>query len=457
MEVFAGFAEHADIQAGKVINELDRLGIRDNTLVFYIWGDNGASAEGQQGTISELLAQNNIPNTIEQQLELLDTLGGLDVLGTDKTDNMYHSAWAWAGDTPFRYTKLIASHFGGTRNPLVISWPKGIKPDKTPRSQFHHVNDIAPTIYDVLNIRPPQQVYGYPQDPLDGVSLAYTFKNAKALGQKQVQYFDNNGSRGIYVNGWYACTFGPFIPWDTPRSVKLLPSWDSSQDVWELYNLNEDFTQMHDLAAQEPARLAAMKQLFLEAAEQNLAFPIGAGNWLRLHPDDRIKTPYSRWTFDQSTTRMPEFAAPGLGRQDNRITITAELPDNASGVLYALGGNSGGLTLFMDQGQLKYEYNMMLIEHYTAETPKLAAGQHSITVETKLQSKTPMSPADVIIRVDGKEAARTTVARTVPAAFTASETFDVGTDLGSPVSLDYEARRPFAFDGTIEEVKVELQ
>ena len=454
MEVFAGFAEHGDAQAGKIIDELDRLGIRDNTIVFYIWGDNGASAEGQNGSISELLAQNQIPNTIQQQLQTLDELGGLKALGTAKTDNMYHAGWAWAGNTPFRYTKLIASHFGGTRNPMVISWAQGIKPDQTPRPQFHHVNDIAPTLYDILQITPPKVVDGFPQDPIDGVSMTYTFKDAKAPGQKKVQYFDNNGSRGIYVDGWFASTFGPLTPWLTVSPG--LDKWDSSKDVWELYHITEDFAQMNNLADQEPERLETMKQLFLAQAKENLVFPIGAGIWLRLHPEDRIKTNYTSWTFDSSTTRMPEFTAPGLGRQSTLVTIQADLKENATGVLYALGGGSGGLTLFMDHGQLNYEYNMMLIERYKAQTPKLSAGKHTIEVETILKSPKPLSPADVVIRVDGKEMGRTTVARTVPAAFTASETFDVGTDLGSPVSLDYENRRPFAFNGTIQEVKVKL-
>ena len=212
MEVYAGFLEHVDTQAGKLISELDDLGIRDNTIVFYVVGDNGASAEGQEGSISELLAQNQIENTVEEQLEVLDELGGLDALGTRKTENIYHAGWAWAGDAPFRYTKLIASHFGGTRNPMVISWPDGITPDKTPRSQFHHVNDIVPTIYDILGITPPVEVYGFNQDPFDGISMKYTFDDANAEGQKKVQYFENNGSRGIYVDGWYACTFGPLSP-----------------------------------------------------------------------------------------------------------------------------------------------------------------------------------------------------------------------------------------------------
>ena len=184
MEVFAGFVEHVDAQAGKVIDELDRLGIRDNTIVFYICGDNGSSAEGQNGSISELLAQNQIPNTVEQQIEALNRLGGSDALGGPKMDNMYHAGWAWAGDTPFQYTKLIASHFGGTRNPMAISWPARIKPDKTPRSQFHHVNDIVPTIYEILGIKPPKVVDGFEQDPIDGVEHGLHVRRCQGAERK---------------------------------------------------------------------------------------------------------------------------------------------------------------------------------------------------------------------------------------------------------------------------------
>ena len=228
------------------------------------------------------------------------------------------------GARPSRHTKLVASHFGGTRNPMAISWPNRIKPDPTPRSQFHHVNDIVPTIYEVLGITPPKVVDGFEQDPIDGVSLAYTFADPKAAGRKQVQYFDNNGSRGIYQDGWYACTFGPLTPWLTVSPG--LATWDANKDVWELYNLSADFSQAEDLAAKEPERLAAMQALFLEQAEANKAFPIGAGIWLRIHPEDRIKTPYTSWQFDSATTRMPEFTAPGLGRESTHVTIDAELP-----------------------------------------------------------------------------------------------------------------------------------
>jgi len=454
MEVFAGFVEHADTQAGRLIDELDELGIRDNTIVIYVWGDNGSSAEGQNGSISELLAQNQIPNTVSQQIEALNKLGGLGELGGPKVDNMYHASWAWAGDTPFRYTKLIASHFGGTRNPMAISWPAGIKPDKTPRPQFHHVNDIAPTIYEVLGIKPPKVVDGFPQDPIDGVSMVYTFASATAPGQKHTQYFDNNGSRAIYHDGWFACTFGPLTPWLTVSPG--LATWDSRKDVWELYDLKTDFSQANDLASKDPQRLADLKSLFLKEAEANKAYPIGAGIWLRLHPEDRVKTPYTTWHFDSTTRRMPEFAAPGLGRESSHVTIDADLGNNASGVLYALGGASGGLAVYMDNGQLVYEYNMMIIERYTARSSnKIPAGQHRIEVATQIAK--PGAPADVVLTVDGAEVARTTVKRTVPAAFTASESFDVGVDLGSPVSLDYFDRAPFAFNGKIENVTVELR
>ena len=455
MEIYAGFVEHVDVQAGKVIAELERQGIRDNTIVIYIFGDNGASAEGQNGTISELLAQNGIPNTIEQQLAALDKIGGLDALGGPKTDSMYHAGWAWAGNTPFRHTKLVASHFGGTRNPMVISWPKGIQPDRTPRAQFSHVNDIVPTLYEVIGITPPKVVDGFKQDPMDGTSLAYTFKDAKAPTRKKLQYFDNNGSRAIYQDGWVAATFGPLVPW-LPGAPGLA-QWDSAKDKWELYDITKDFSQATDLSTKDPRRLAQLQKTFDAQAIANQVYPLGAGIWLRLHPEDRIKTPYSSWNFDATTTRMPEFTAPGLGRESNTVTIDAEFGDNASGVLYALGGSGGGLALYMDKGQLVYEYNMMIIERSIARSAdKLPAGKHRIEVTTRLASAQPLAPAEVVLKVDGQEVARTTVKRTVPAAFSASETFDVGVDLGSSVSLDYIERRPFRFDGRIDAVQVRL-
>ncbi|MBY0586874.1 sulfatase-like hydrolase/transferase [bacterium] len=456
MELYAGFCEHTDAQVGKLVDFLDRTGQRDNTLILYLWGDNGCSAEGQNGSISELLAQNQIPNTIAQQIKALDELGGLKALGGPLTDNIKHSGWAWAGNTPFRHTKLVASHFGGTRNPLVVSWPKKIKADKTPRSQFYHVNDIAPTLYDILGIKPPKVVNGFEQDPIDGVSMAASFTDARSPENKHVQYFDNNGSDGIYKDGWYACTFGPLSPWLNAQPG--LDKWDSSKAVWELYDLTKDFTQMHDLAKSHPEKVEEMKKLFLEQAKENKVFPIGAGIWLRIHPEDRIKTPYTSWTFDDTTTRMPEFTAPAVGNHNNIVTIDLECGVDATGVLYAMGGAGGGLTCYMDKGQLVFEYNLMIIDRTIAKSAdKIAAGKHKVVVETTLKAPKPGAPADIVLTVDGQEVARTTVKMTVPAAFTASESFDVGTDLGSTVSRDYFQRRPFKFDGKIDKLTVEIK
>ena len=234
--------------------------------------------------------------------------------------------------------------------------------------------------------------------------------------------------------------------------------WDSAKDRWELYQITKDFSEANDLATKEPKRLAQLQTTFDEQARANKVYPLGAGIWLRLHPEDRIKTPYTSWNFDATTVRMPEFTAPGLGRENSTVTVDAEIGENASGVLYALGGSGGGLALYMDEGQLVYEYNMMIIERYIARsTSKIAPGKRHIEVTTQLASPKPLSPADVVLKVDGQEVAHTTVKRTVPAAFSASETFDVGVDLGSVVSLDYFDRRPFQFNGKIGKVEVQLK
>ncbi|WP_206028431.1 arylsulfatase [Thalassoroseus pseudoceratinae] len=456
MEIFAGFVEHTDTQVGRLVEGLEQRNLRENTLIFYIVGDNGSSAEGQRGSVSEVLAQNNIPNTVEQQIAALNQIGGVEVLGSPKTENMYHAGWAWAGSTPFKGTKLLGSYFGGTRNPMVVSWPKRIKPDKMIRSQFHHVVDIAPTIYELLDIPHPKFVNGHKQIPMDGVSLAYTFDNAAAPTKKQVQFFDNNGSRAIYKDGWFACTFGPLIPWDTPASIPRIRDWDSAKDQWELYRLDDDFSQANNLASKDPEKLKELKQEFLELAKENQAYPIGAGNWLRTHPEDKITTPYTSWTFTQRTRRMPEFVAPGVGRVSNQVTAEIEIGDKANGVLYAIGGAGGGLTVYFEEGHLVYQYNMLIIENYSGRSEKaLPAGKHTIEVTTDI--KAPGQAGTATLSVDGEEVGRVLLKRTVPLAFTATETFDVGVDLGSPVSLNYAEQRPFPFTGKINKLHVELK
>jgi len=469
MEVFAGFVEHTDAQVGRVVDEIDRLGDGDNTLIFYIWGDNGASAEGQFGTISELLAQNGIPTTIDQHLKALDELGGLDVLGSPKTDNMYHGGWAWAGSTPYKSTKLIAAHFGGTRNPLAVRWPKKIKPDATPRSQFHHVNDIVPTIYEVVGITPPKVVNGFPQDPIQGVSMAYTFNDAKAKGRLHTQYFEIMGSRGIYHDGWFAGAFGPRAPWlpGVPKGIfdeKGQFIWSPDNDKWELYDLNEDWSQANDLASRMPEKLAQMKDLFSIEFAKNQGFPVGGGLYVPLvRPDLRIAPPYKEWTFASALTRMPEFAAPALGNKENVVTIDAEIPADATGVIYALGGFSGGLSLYLKDGVLSYEYNLFEIQrtHIKAKG-KLPTGKAKIEVTTKYAEKKPAGPLDVVLKVNGQEVATGNgqevatgrVPVSAPLGFTANDCLDIGTDLGSPVSLDYYDAAPFKFNGTINKMHV---
>jgi arylsulfatase A-like enzyme len=449
MEVFAGFTEHVDAQVGRIVDEIDRLGYGDNTLILYIWGDNGASAEGQNGTISELLAQNGIPSTTKQHIKALEALGGLDVLGSPKTDNMYHAGWAWAGSTPYQATKLIASHFGGTRNPLAVRWPAKIKPDATPRAQFLHVNDVAPTIYDILGITPPSVVNGVPQDPFDGVSFASTFNDAKAKEVKHTQYFDIMGSRGVYHDGWMASAFGPRAPW--VPGMPDLSKWQPDKDKWELYDVTKDWSQADDLANKMPGKLADLKDLFLIELTKNKGLPIGGGLWIpAMHPELKISPPYTSWTFPGAITRTPEFAAPTLGNKHNVVSVDVDVPANANGVLYALGGFSGGLALYVKDGVLSYEYNLFELQrtHIKAKG-KLPAGKAKIEVETSYIERKPAGPLNVVLKVNGKEVASGTVPVSAPLGFTANDALDFGIDLGSPVGIEYYDQAPFKFNGKI--------
>jgi len=455
MEVFAGFTEHADYNAGRVIDEIQRQGRLDNTLIFYIWGDNGSSAEGLNGTISEQLAQNGIPTKISQHLEALKELGGLEALGGPKTDNMYHAAWAWAGSTPYKSTKLVGAHFGGTRQPMAVAWPKGIKPDPTPRPQFHHVIDIVPTIYDQLKITPPRVVNGFEQDPIHGVSMSYTLADATAPGRRKTQFFDIMASRGIYHDGWFASAPGPREPWvgGIPKGIR---EWSPLTDKWELYNLDKDWSQANDLAAAEPQKLAEMKSLFLIESTKNKNLPIGGGLWSTAlyHPEDAPASNLTEWTFDGPMNRMPESAAPKLGKVDSLVSMEVDLPANPNGVLYALAGFSGGVTCYVKDGILSYEFNLFEITRTKIRAKeKLAAGKAKIEVESKLVDKIG-GAMNVTLKVNGKAVAQGQVPAAMSLHFTSNATFDIGSDLDSPVSLDYFDKAPFAFNGTIGTTKV---
>jgi arylsulfatase A-like enzyme len=455
MEVAAGYAEHVDVQVGRIADELDSLGYADNTLFFYIWGDNGSSGEGQNGTIAELLAQNGIPTTVRQHIDALDDLGGLDVLGSPLVDNQYHAAWAWAGSTPYKGMKLLASHLGGTRNPMAVRWPAKVASDATPRDVFLHCNDVVPTIYDVIGIVPPLTVNGAPQIPLAGASFAGTLTDRSAEGGKKTQYFEVMGSRAIYHDGWLASARGPRLPW-VPGQPEGIATWTPDNDRWELYHLDEDWSQANDLADEHPEKLVQMREMFAIEAARNSVLPVGGGLWVPVfHPELRIAPPYREWEFAGDTVRMPEFCAPALGNKNNTVTIEADLPDDASGVLYALGAAAGGLTCYLDDGYICYEYNLfILMRTKIRSAEKLPAGQATITVETRYAEQRPAGPLDVTLRLGDDVVASGQVPVSAPLLFTANDCLDIGTCLGSPVSLDYRERAPFPFEGHITRVHV---
>jgi arylsulfatase A-like enzyme len=450
MEVFAGFTEHADAQVGRIIDELEQQGRLDNTLVFYIWGDNGSSSEGLYGTISEQLAQNGITTRISQHVDALEEFGGLDAIGGEKTDNMYHAGWAWAGSTPYKGTKLQGAYFGGTRQPMAVSWPKKISADKTPRSQFHHVVDVVPTVYELLDIPAPQVVNGFTQDPFDGVSMAYSLDTPDAPGTRHTQFFDIMASRGVYQDGWFASARGPREPWvgGIPAGIR---EWSPLTDTWELYHVEEDWSQANDLAAEMPAKLEEMKALFLTESAKNKNLPIGGGLWSTplYHPEDAPASPLTEWTFDHPIKGMPESAAPKLGKVSSLVSMEVDVPANANGVLYALAGFSGGLTCYMRDGQLCYEFNLFEIERTKIRSSgKLPAGKAKIEVVTQLVDEIG-GPLDITLKVNGQEVGHGRVPRAMSLHFTSNATFDIGTDLDSPVSLDYFEESPFSFNGKI--------
>jgi arylsulfatase len=447
MEVYAGFLEHTDAQVGRLVDGLEDLGIRNNTLFIYIQSDNGASAEGQGGSIAELNAQNSIPAPVAEHIEVLDGLGGLDALGTPKVDNMYHAGWAWAGDAPFRYMKLIAGDFGGTRTPMVISWPDRIEPDATPRSQFLHVNDLAPTLYEILGITQPREVAGYTQNPIDGVSFAYTFDDPEGATRKQTQYFEILGSRGIYHDGWFASAFGLREPW--VLGAPDVANWDPMQDEWKLFDIRNDYALAHDLAAEYPDKLTELKDLWMSEARENKVLPIGGGLLSLIDPTQLKRTTNTEWVMMQGMTRIPEAEAPNLRSGNVRVEIDATVPADAHGVIFALGGYAGGVSMFVVDGELHYEYSSLLLKRTKVDVGRLPAGDVRISMEMHTPPGWAV-PAELTFWIDGEQVRQATIERTIPGGFTASETFDIGMDTASPVADAYFEKAPFSFNGELK-------
>ncbi|MGV0738746.1 arylsulfatase [Mycobacterium syngnathidarum] len=443
-ENFADFLEHTDYEVGRVVDAIEKIGELDNTIVIYIIGDNGSSGEGSLiGTPNEIMSLNGQQPSIEESLRFIDSWG------LPGTSPHYAVGWAHAGDTPFQWTKQVASHFGGTRNSMIVSWPEKIAEHGAVRSQFHHVIDVLPTLLEVVGVREPVEVNGYIQRPIEGVSFAYSFADGAAKSTRDKQYFEMMGNRAMYHDGWIACVRHGRLPWETAGTF----SYDD--DKWELYNIAEDFSESVDLAEQEPAKLKELQDMFLAEAAKYNVLPIDDRFAERLDVTLRPSffTGRKEVTFPPGMIRLPEGSAPKMVGVPHRITVPVEIPEGgAEGVLAALGGDAAGFALFLWEGKVRYHYNYFGLERYdaTAEEP-LAPGKHVITVDFTPDSPQPGAPASVTVSVDGNQAAQTRVERQVPQRC-GTECFDVGMDNVSPVCDDYADKAPFPFTGTFESV-----
>ncbi len=450
MELFADFHDHTDYEIGRLVAALEELGEFENTLFIYILGDNGSSAEGGLlGTINESATMQGYTPPIERTLEHLDELG------LPGTSPHYAVGWAWAGDAPYQWVKQVASHFGGTRNGMVITWPARIDDPGGKRFQFHHVIDIVPTILDVLGIPEPTMVNGVAQQPIEGTSMAYTFEreHADAPSTRTTQYFEMLGNRGIYHDGWMACCRHGRLPWQTSGSA------DFADDTWELYNIDTDPSQSEDLAAQYPERLRELQDLFLVEAARYNVLPLDdrfvERTDITLRPNFFLGRQDIR--LPPRLVRIPEGSSPKTNNVDHVITVNAEIPDDgAEGVLVCMGGDWAGWSLFIDDDRLRYHYNWYNLERYDviADSP-LPRGKVEIRLEFHCDDpQTKGGPATVRLFCNGDLVAEGTLDNQVRGRF--GEGLDVGEDTLSPVWPGYRDRLPFRFTGRIEQVRLEL-
>ncbi len=446
MEVFAGFTAHTDHEVGRVVDAIQELGELDNTLILYIAGDNGSSAEGGlNGLLNEMTFFNAIPEPLEMKLASLDTLG------SDKHYNHFPAAWAWAMDTPFQWTKQIASHFGGTRNGMAISWPKGIKARGEIRDQFHHVIDIAPTILGIIGVESPAQFNGIAQKPIEGISMAYTFDDADAKDRRTTQYFEMLGNQGIYHNGWMASAIRG-VPWfseNEPGDLLNMP--------WELYHIEEDYSQANNLVKEHPEKLAELvKQFFAEAAKYNV-LPLDDRKTERLNVDNRPSLTAGRRSFTYpNLLRLPEGAAPDLKHRSHSIIAKVTIPDGgADGMLFTQGGRFAGYGFYILDGILVYDYNLVGVDQYTIKSKdKVPTGDVSLKVVYKSDANKPFAGATVTLYANDKQLGEGRVEKSIPKRVTLDETMDIGFDTGTPVAEGYEL--PFKFAGKLKSVSIEL-
>src|SRR5208337_1094247 len=373
MEAYAGFLAYADYHTGRLLNAIAALPEGDNTLIFYIAGDNGPSAEGSlTGTLNNMMTQNGIPDTVEAQLPEIDEIGGR------LHENHYPVGWSWAGSSPFQWMKRVPSHFGGTRNGLVVSWPARIQEKGGLRTQFHHVIDIVPTIYEATGVEAPAKVNGVAQKPVAGVSMLYSFNDAAAPTTHHVQYFETGGHRAIYKDGWVATAFHG-VPW------VLTGSHDFALDKWELYNVSKDFSEGNDLADKEPTKLKELQSLFDAEASKYEVFPLDDRFVERGINPDRPSVVKGRSTFSYAagTTRIPEGSAPPIYQHSHKITAKIVVPDSKTeGVIVATGGSSAGYTLYVKDGKVVYDYNFFGKTHYRVVSDKpLPMGEVEVVLD----------------------------------------------------------------------------
>ena len=430
---------------------IDDLGIGDNTLVIYIVGDNGASAEGGPGGSTNLEgAMNGVVPSVEQMMPMMNELGSW------KTYNHYPVGWAHAMDTPFQWTKQIASHYGGTRNGMVISWPAHIKHEGEIRSQWHHVIDILPTVLDVSHVAQPNEVNGVKQRPIEGVSMAYTFDDAKAKSARRTQYFELFGNRAIYHDGWIAATTPIAPPWATEvPNVDVIDGYK-----WELYHVDEDFSEAHDLASRDPERLKSLQKLFYSEAKKYNVLPLDNDRVMRLNPSNRPSLTAGRtsFTYYDGTVRVPEGVAPDMKNKSWSITAKINVPAaGAQGMIVTLGGLFDGWALYLDKGKPDFHYNFANAAHYNIESADaLAPGEHTLVFDFKYDGGGIGKGGTGTLIVDGKQVAQGRIEHTVAVRFTMSvETLDIGRDTGTPVNLSYDV--PFTFTGAIESVTIDLK
>jgi arylsulfatase len=454
MEVYAGALSYADNQIGRLLDAVEQSGQLDNTLVIFLMGDNGASAEGTlQGTTNEVAtAANGVQESIPYLLSMIDELGG------PKTYNHYPVGWAHAMDAPMQWTKQVASHFGGTRNDMVISWPAKIKDKGGLRSQFCHVIDIVPTIYEAAGITPPSEMDGVKQKPLEGVSLVYTFDSAKAPPRHTSQYFELVGNRAMYKDGWIASTTPLRLPWVT---VGQEPNPDDFK--WELYNVNEDFSQANDLAAKNPSKLKELQAAFDVEAKKYNVYPLDSSFASRADPAIRpsLTRGRSEFTYFPGMVRIPEGSAPDFKNKSWTAAAEVSIPDSgANGVLATIGGRFGGWVLLMRDSKPEFDYalsNQPDHKYRIVSDQPLPAGNHLIRVKFDYDGGGIGKGATGTLLVDEKQVAQGKIPQTIGVRFSLDETFDVGEDMGTPVIEDYADKMPFAFTGTLKKFVVVLQ